>query len=308
MNALEQLKQFTSVVADTGDVDSISKYQPDDATTNPSLILKALKQNPTTALLAEANKLSHEFGLSSAQCLTVLYGREISQLVSGYVSTEVDPRLSFDRQATIEQAREYIGLYKQLGVDSSRILIKIAATWEGIQAAKVLESEDIKTNITLLFAPVQAMAAAQASATLISPFVGRILDWYKENDPKVVAQQDPGVASVRGIYQAFKQFGYPTIVMGASFRSAAQVLALAGCDKLTISPALLEELSQSKASVTEQLTGTADGSEASIVTEADFRWQLNEDAMATEKLAEGIRLFSRDIEALESLLSETQAA
>lgn len=302
MNALSQLKQFTSVVADTGDVDSIAQYQPDDATTNPSLILKALKQNPQTPLLSEARQLSQTHALPTAQCLTALFGREISKLVPGYVSTEVDPRLSFDHNATIAQARHFIELYQALGVDTQRILIKIAATWEGIQAAQVLESEGIKTNITLLFAPVQAMAAAQANATLISPFVGRILDWYKANQPEVLADGDPGVASVRKIYQDFKRFGYPTIVMGASFRSAAQVIALAGCDKLTISPALLAELQTLELPVQAQLTGQADGSKADTVSEIDFRWQLNEDAMATEKLAEGIRLFSRDIETLEQLL------
>ncbi|WP_119395511.1 transaldolase family protein [Salinibius halmophilus] len=303
MNALEQLKQFTSVVADTGDVDSIAQYQPDDATTNPSLILKALKQNPDSELLGEAEALAKQLQLPTAMCLTALYGREISRLVPGYVSTEVDPRLSFDQAATVEQAKAFIQLYQQLGVDTQRILIKIAATWEGIQAARQLEADNIKTNITLLFAPVQAMAAAQAGATLISPFVGRILDWYKANQPEALEQGDPGVASVRTIFQAFKKYGYNTIVMGASFRSSEQIIALAGCDKLTISPALLSELQNSQQEVIQQLSGSADGSHAEVVTEAAFRWQLNEDAMATEKLAEGIRLFSRDIETLENMVA-----
>lgn len=302
MSALIQLKQYTSVVADTGDVDSIARYHPDDATTNPSLILKALQANPDSPLVSEAAQLAQVQGCTQGQALTCLFGREIAQLVPGYVSTEVDPRLSFDCQATIAQAKMLIELYRHLGVESRRILIKIAATWEGIQAAKTLEALGIQTNITLLFCQTQALAAAQAGATLISPFVGRILDWYKTNQPERLAHGDPGVDSVTEIHQLLKSQGFSTIVMGASFRSSAQVLALAGCDKLTISPALLNELAELDTPVSQQLQAPEAQPKSPALTETAFRWQLNEDPMASEKLAEGIRLFTRDIEALEALL------
>ncbi len=310
MNTLEQLKQFTTVVADTGDFNSMRAYAPRDATTNPSLILKAVQQDAYKPLFNETVS-AHKNKSTDAIIDQVLirFGLEILKIVPGRVSTEVDARLSFDSKATIAKARELIALYEKAGIDRKRILIKIASTWEGIQAASVLEKEGIHCNLTLLFAPVQAAACAEGGITLISPFVGRILDWYKKRDGKDFSpEEDPGVQSVRYIYSYFKHYGYKTEVMGASFRSAAQVLALAGCDLLTISPDLLNQLQSMNEPVARKLhpVGVTQDTLIKLPTdEASFRYALNNDAMATEKLAEGIRLFAIDAGKLEKLVSAT---
>lgn len=315
MNALEQLKQFTTVVADTGDFQLMKQYTPQDATTNPSLILKAVQKPEYRPLLEQATRDHHgSAGVEAVMDqLLIAFGCEILAIVPGRVSTEVDARLSFDTQATVDKARHLIGLYEQRGVARERVLIKIASTWEGIQAAAVLQREGIRCNMTLLFSLVQAVACAEAGAQLISPFVGRILDWYKKQagdkwDADANAgDNDPGVRSVRQIYDYYKKFGYDTEVMGASFRSTGQILALAGSDLLTISPELLEQLAGSQASVERKLSveQAQAGNIARIAAdESAFRWQLNEDAMATEKLAEGIRLFAADAVKLEKLVAE----
>lgn len=304
---LDQLKQMTVVVADTGEWESLRAYAPEDATTNPSLILKSVQTPDGAALLAEQIRDARQQGLNPddhlswvADRLTVAIGRKILAIVPGRVSTEVDARLSFNTAATIAKARELIQLYQDADMDPSRILIKIASTWEGIQAARQLEQEGIRCNLTLLFSKVQARACAEAGATLISPFVGRILDWYKQKTGEAyTAETDPGVLSVREIYRYYKQHGYPTIVMGASFRNVDEILALAGCDRLTISPGLLDQLSQQTGHLVRQLNTTASPlPKPAAINEVDFRWQLNQDAMATEKLAEGIRLFARDQDTL----------
>lgn len=315
MNALEQLKQFTTVVADTGDFQLMKQYTPQDATTNPSLILKAVQKPEYRPLLEQATRDHHgSAGVEAVMDqLLIAFGCEILAIVPGRVSTEVDARLSFDTQATVDKARHLIGLYEQRGVARERVLIKIASTWEGIQAAAVLQREGIRCNMTLLFSLVQAVACAEAGAQLISPFVGRILDWYKKQagdkwDADANAgDNDPGVRSVRQIYDYYKKFGYDTEVMGASFRSTGQILALAGSDLLTISPELLEQLAGSQASVERKLSveQAQAGNIARIAAdESAFRWQLNEDAMATEKLSEGIRLFAADAVKLEKLVAE----
>jgi transaldolase len=308
VNTLDQLKQFTTVVADTGDFNSMRAYAPRDATTNPSLILKAVQQDAYKPLFNETIA-AHQGKPIDAIIDQVLirFGLEILKIVPGRVSTEVDARLSFDGQATIAKARELIALYEKGGINRQRILIKIASTWEGIQAASVLEKEGIHCNLTLLFAPVQAAACAEGGITLISPFVGRILDWYKKRDGKDFSpEEDPGVQSVRYIYSYFKNYGYNTEVMGASFRSAGQVLALAGCDLLTISPDLLNQLQSMNETVVRKLIPVKTTQDTLIklrTDEASFRYALNDDAMATEKLAEGIRLFAADARKLEQLIA-----
>ncbi|MBX8465807.1 transaldolase [Deinococcus sp. RIT780] len=306
MNALEQLKQMTVVVADTGDLEAIRQYQPQDCTTNPSLILKAAGLSGYAHLLDEARALGDVE--AAIDQLTVRIGTELTRLVPGYVSTEVDARLSFDADAMVEKARHLIALYAEQGVGRERILIKLATTWEGVEAARTLEAEGIRCNLTLVFSQEQAVAAAQAGAYLISPFVGRITDWYKKHTgtAEYTPEQDPGVQSVRGIYRHFKTHGYPTVVMGASFRSAAQVRALAGCDRLTVSPALLGELAADTAPLEQALTPVPATATEPTLTEADFRWALAANPMANEKLAEGIRGFHEDTEKLRALL-RTQA-
>lgn len=305
-NKLEQLKSMTTVVADTGDVEAIRRYQPVDATTNPSLLLKASELEEYKPLLERS--VAESGGNVNEACdrLAVYIGREILDIVPGKVSTEVDARLSFDTSATINKARSLISRYRDLGIDQDRVLIKIASTWEGIQAAKQLEQEGIHCNLTLLFSFCQAVACAEAGITLISPFVGRILDWYKASTGKqeYPALEDPGVVSVTRIYRYYKQFDYSTIVMGASFRNTGEIEALAGCDRLTISPQLMGELEQDHGNLTRVLTPemTSDSSEKISLDERSFRWQLNEDAMATEKLAEGIRNFAKDQVKLETVL------
>lgn len=313
-NKLEQLKQMTAVVADTGDLDAIKRYQPLDATTNPSLLLKAAAL-PAYRNLIDAGKLwaRDQMGGREAQLsacvdwLSVAIGREILAWIPGRVSTEVDARLSFDTRATLEKARRLIGLYEENGVGRERVLIKVAATWEGIRAAEILEKEGIHCNLTLLFSFAQAAACADAGVTLISPFVGRILDWWLAHTGRdsYAPAEDPGVVSVANIYRYYKQQGYDTIVMGASFRNIGEVEQLAGCDRLTISPQLLEELANSEGELVRRLNPEQPGAPvgAEHPDEARFRWLLNDDAMATEKLAEGIRKFAADQQALERQLA-----
>ena len=312
MTALEQLKQYTTVVADTGDFQSMKRYQPHDATTNPSLILKAVQSDAYRPLLEKAVRDHRE--KSSADIidhLLIAFGTEILAIVPGRVSTEVDARLSFNTAATIAKGEELIRMYAAVGIPRERILIKIASSWEGICAAKVLQSQGIRCNMTLLFSLPQAVACAEAGAQLISPFVGRIYDWYKKNagsnwdEARDGGANDPGVISVRGIYDYYKKFGYTTEVMGASFRSVSQILELAGCDLLTISPDLLQQLQDSTQTVERKLKpdAAADAALQRIaVDEASFRYLLNDNAMATEKLAEGIRQFSADAIKLEKLI------
>ncbi len=310
ISKLDQLKKMTDVVADTGDIEAIARFQPLDATTNPSLLYKAAQMPQYEGLLRQS--LNSAGGDIARACdhLAVAIGTEIVKLVPGRVSTEVDARLSFDTEATIAKARHLIDLYQQAGVDRSRILIKTASTWEGIRAAEVLEREGINCNLTLLFSFAQAVACADAGATLISPFVGRILDWYKANTEvkEYTPATDPGVISVTRIYNYYKQHGYPTIVMGASFRNTGEIEGLAGCDRLTISPQLLQELSQDTAPLERQLNADATGAPQEKVSysEAEFRYAMNDDAMATEKLAEGIRNFVKDQINLEQLLKKMQ--
>lgn len=307
-SSLNSLKKYTTIVADTGDFESIKQYQPQDATTNPSLILKAALQDEYQHIvekaLASASSKTTEAVMDQ---LLVLFGLEILKIVPGRVSTEVDARLSFDTAGTIAKAKEIIALYEANGVSKERILIKIASTWEGIKAAEELEKEGITCNLTLLFSKAQAIACAEANVQLISPFVGRIYDWYK-NDTGIdyTGAADPGVISVTDIYNYYKKFGYKTEVMGASFRNTSQITELAGCDLLTISPNLLEDLQNSDAEVTQKLNDQdAQSSDQVKITlnEADFRFMYNEDAMATQKTAEGIRGFSADIVKLETLIS-----
>lgn len=312
-NKLEQLKTMTAVVADTGDIEAMRQYKPIDATTNPSLLLKASAIAEYAPLLEQCIKDSKEAATTdtiaeAGERFAVYIGREILNIVPGKVSTEVDARLSFDTQATINTARRIISRYEKLGISRDRILIKIASTWEGIQAAKQLELEGIECNLTLLFSFYQAVACAEAGATLISPFVGRILDWYKANtsQKEYSSEQDPGVQSVTQIYQYYKQHDYTTIVMGASFRNAGEIEQLAGCDRLTISPQLMGELEQDKGELTQTLSSSNTGADIEKIQldEKTFRWYMNEDAMATEKLAEGIRNFAKDQVKLEKLLAE----
>lgn len=309
---LEQLKRYTQVVADTGDIDAIATCQPLDATTNPSLLLKAASSDAYQPLIQQAcnwakqqsNEQTVQLGLS-CDYLAVLAGQQILQHIPGRVSSEVDARLSFNTQATIEKARLLIQMYRSLGIGSERVLIKIAATWEGICAAQLLEQEGIQCNLTLLFSFAQAQACAEAGVFLISPFVGRILDWYQANtDETYNKETDPGVQSVKRIYRYYKQYNYTTIVMGASFRNIGQIQALAGCDRLTISPALLAELEQSQDELSPQLKPQDNSQDAKcVLSEQDFRWQMNQDEMANTKLAEGIRAFAADQEKLEVIMA-----
>jgi transaldolase len=301
---LDQLKQFTTVVADTGDLDAISRLKPVDATTNPSLLLKAAGLPRYLDLLGSAMAGSQgDLGLACDR-FGVAVGQEILKVIPGRISTEVDARLSFDTQATLRRAERLIGLYDQAGIGRERVLIKIAATWEGIRAAERLEKAGVQTNLTLLFSFAQAAACAEAGVFLISPFVGRIYDWYKKAEGRdFTGAEDPGVQSVSRIYQYYKANGYQTVVMGASFRNLGQIEHLAGCDRLTISPDLLQQLADDQGDLPRLLKADASGEARQAVDEPGFRWALNEDAMATEKLAEGIRLFARDQEKLEALLA-----
>jgi transaldolase len=312
-NQLTQLKEMTVVVADTGDINAIEQYAPEDATTNPSLLFKAAQMEQYSYLIENAITLGKEHQKDEKQHLdfildnlAVNFGKEILKIVPGRISTEVDARLSFDQEATLKRARQLISLYEQAGIPKKRILIKIAATWEGIKAAEILEKEGINCNLTLLFGFCQAVACAEAEVFLISPFVGRILDWYKKSTGEnYTAENDPGVLSVSKIYQYYKQHGYSTVVMGASFRNSGEILQLAGCDRLTIGPNFLEELQKNDSDVQQMLSKDmvfSDDMEKIHLDEKSFRWFLNEDAMATEKLAEGIRNFSKDIIKLEDYI------
>jgi transaldolase len=308
-NQLDQLKAFTTVVADTGDFASMKSYAPQDATTNPSLILKAVQKDEYKALLLKAVKDNPGASIETiTDRLLILFGLEILKIVPGRVSTEVDARLSFDSAANGAKARQLIGLYEKAGIDRKRVLIKIASTWEGIKAAEVLQKEGINCNLTLLFALPQAIACAEGGIKLISPFVGRILDWHKKASGKDFAPaEDPGVLSVGKIYQYYKKFGYATEVMGASFRNIGEIRELAGCDLLTISPNLLQELQDSQEPLARKLSPeAAKSSDAVKITldEKSFRWMMNEDAMATEKLSEGIRAFAADSVKLEKMIQE----
>ena len=305
---LTQLKSMTKVVADTGDIAAIKQYRPQDATTNPSLVLKAFSLTQYDGLIDRAIEKSNQVAKDAADRLAVLIGVEILKIVPGKISTEVDARLSFNTAATVENARQIIALYDAEGVNKKRVLIKIAATWEGIQAAEILEKEGVECNLTLLFGMAQAIACAEARVTLVSPFVGRILDWYKKSTGKdaYAAEDDPGVLSVTAIYQYYKKFGYSTVVMGASFRNLAEIEALAGCDRLTISPDLMQGLAADTGVLEQRLCADnlPDDINKVAMNEGVFRWMMNEDAMATEKLAEGIRNFIKDQVTLEVLLAK----
>lgn len=315
MNVLEQLKKYTRVVADTGDFESMKQYLPVDATTNPSLIYASAQDDRYVGLVDEAIQYAKAHASTEAEqlalCLDKLavnFGLEILKIVPGRVSTEVDARLSFDTEGSIDKARQLIKLYEESGISRERILIKLAATWEGIKAAEVLEKEGIHCNLTLLFSKVQAIACAEAGVQLISPFVGRILDWFK-SDRKVdhiPANEDPGVLSVTEIFHYYKKFGYSTEVMGASFRNIGEIMELAGCDLLTIAPSLLGELEKMEEVILPQKLNAEESGNMVIekihADEKTFRWLLNEDAMATEKLAEGIRKFTVDLIKLENFV------
>lgn len=307
MNQLAQLKQYTTVVADTGDFQAMQVFQPHDATTNPSLILKAVQKPEYRPLLDETVRAHRGKPVADIiDHLLVAFGLKILAIIPGRVSTETDARLSFDTAGTIAKARRLIALYEAAGIQRERVLIKIASTWEGIRAAEVLEKEGIHCNMTLLFALPQAIACAEANAQLISPFVGRIYDWFKKaSGNEYTGADDPGVQSVKRIYEYYKKFGYTTEVMGASFRNTSQILELAGCDLLTISPELLQKLADTEAPVERKLSPeSAAKAELQKISldEKAFRMALNEDAMATEKLAEGIRLFCADSVKLEALV------
>ena len=307
MNQLEQLKQYTTVVADTGDFQSIKAYAPQDATTNPSLILKAVQKPEYRPLL---EKTIADFPNASTEeivdRLLIAFGTEILKFVPGRVSTEIDAALSFDTEATVAKGRELIALYEAAGIARERVLIKIASTWEGIRAAEILEKAGIRCNLTLLFSLCQAIACAEAGVQLISPFVGRIYDWYKKaTGTDYTGADDPGVQSVKRIYQYYRKFGYKTEVMGASFRNTSQILELAGCDLLTISPDLLQKLADTQGTVERKLVADANADIQKIaLDEKTFRFMLNEDAMATEKLAEGIRAFCADSGKLKKMIEE----
>ena len=310
---LDSLRNMTVVVADTGDIEAIKKYQPQDATTNPSLILSASSLPQYSPLIDEAvsyakaqsNDKSQQL-IDAEDKLAVNIGLEILKIVPGRISTEVDARLSYDTQATVEKARKLIALYNAAGISNDRILIKIASTWQGIRAAEILEKEGINCNLTLLFSEAQARACAEAGVYLISPFVGRILDWYKANSDKkeYAPAEDPGVISVTKIYNYYKEYGYNTVVMGASFRNVGEITELAGCDRLTIAPALLKELQENSTALVRKLEYKGEvKAKPQPLTEAEFYWQHNSDAMAVEKLADGIRKFAIDQERLETMLS-----
>ena len=311
-NQLDSLRKLTVVVADTGDIDAIRQYKPEDATTNPSLILSAAALPQYAALIDEAIAYGKQQSQDKAQQLVdaedklaVNIGLEILKLVPGRVSTEVDARLSYDTEATVAKARKLIALYEVAGINKNRILIKIASTWQGIRAAEILEKEGINCNLTLLFSEAQARACAEAGVYLISPFVGRILDWYKANTDKkeYAPAEDPGVISVTKIYNYYKQYGYKTVVMGASFRNVGEIIELAGCDRLTIAPPLLKTLHETPNAVVRKLGFQGEvKAKPQPLTEAEFYWQHNSDAMAVEKLAEGIRKFAVDQGKLEEML------
>ncbi len=306
MNKLDQLRAMTDVVADTGDIDAITRLKPQDATTNPSLLLKAASLPRFSEALHEAKSAASSVD-EACDLFAVSVGAEIVSIIPGRISTEVDSRLSFDTAASIAKAKRLIELYDRRGIDKNRVLIKIAATWEGIRAAEHLEREGINCNLTLLFGFSQAQACADAGAFLISPFVGRILDWYKANTDLAIdtPEQDPGVQSVTRIYEHYKAHGYETVVMGASFRNVGEIEALAGCDRLTISPDLLDALESDEGTLSRRLEDTGvKAPQLPLLGESAFRWDLNEDQMATEKLAEGIRKFTVDQIALEKLISE----
>ncbi|HCI6001978.1 TPA: transaldolase [Klebsiella variicola subsp. variicola] len=313
-NTLTHLERMTKIVADTSDIEAIKIHKPIDATTNPSIILNAINNPAYHNLINDALRSARDIHTSKAKQLdhastkiAVNIGTEICKFIIGRVSTEVDARLSFDTNASINKAREIISFYKENGIDKNRILIKLAATWEGIKAAELLEKEGIKCNLTLIFSFAQARACADASVYLISPFVGRILDWHKANRPEISfsSDQDPGVISVRNIYYFYKEHGYSTIVMGASFRNKNEIMELAGCDFLTISPSLLDELSKSSKEVVRRLNYLGEiKNKPTPLCHAEFSWMHNEDQMAVEKLSEGIRNFSKDQEKLESMLLE----
>jgi len=318
MNQLDQLKRVTTVVADTGDFQTIKEYAPQDATTNPTLILKAVQKEEYAALADKAVEAYKDSDLCGqaltdaiANELLVLFGIEILNIVPGRVSTEVDARLSYDTESTVDRAREIIRLYESKGISRERILIKIASTWEGINAAAILEKEAIHCNLTLLFSLVQAVHCAESGITLISPFVGRIMDWFKAKSGQEYAPvEDPGVQSVQAIYNYYKKFGYKTEVMGASFRNKGEITELAGCDLLTISPGLLAELQSSTDSIERKIspeTAQKMDIDRIEITEKSFRWLFSEDAMATEKAAEGIRNFAVDIRKLEAMIQEKLA-
>jgi len=306
MNKLQQLREMTVVVADTGELPAIAEYKPQDATTNPSLLLKVAQDAQYSEIIDRAVASANGDLTDAVDNFGVDIGCEILKIIPGRVSTEVDARLSFDTQATVEKARKLIGLYKDRGIEKDRILIKIASTWEGIKAAEQLEKEGINCNLTLLFSFAQAVACAEAGVFLISPFVGRILDWYKANGGQESYEplEDPGVVSVTKIYNYYKQHGYKTIVMGASFRNTGEIEALAGCDYLTIGPNYLEELRNDDGALTRQLSADSTGEAQAKLSldEKTFRWMQNEDAMATEKLAQGIRAFAVDQVKLEKLI------
>jgi transaldolase len=315
MNSLEQLKKYSTVVADTGDISQIALYKPQDATTNPSLILKSIRSNPNSDLVKEAIKYGKNSSLHSEDQvrnvmdkLSVSIGKKILDLIPGRVSTEVPARLSYDTNETIQYAQSLIELYKEEGVDTNRILIKIAATWEGIKAAEELKDEGINSNLTLIFGFEQALACAEAGVQLISPFVGRIYDWHMKNEERTepfLPEKDPGVASVQRIFQYFKAYGYKTEVMGASFRNVGQIKALAGCDLLTISPELLQDLTSSYALVRKEIPmENLEVEPKKHVDEIEFRTALAMNPMAYEKLGEGIRKFDQDAQKLEKMIDE----
>lgn len=311
-SVLDQLREMTDVVADTGDVEAVRKYSPVDCTTNPSLVLKALEDPHSEDLIATEIEAGRKAGRDAAQladALTVAVGARLCDLVPGRVSTEVDAHLSFDTEASVVRARAIIADYASRGIGKERILIKLAATWEGIRAAEILQGEGIDCNLTLLFGMAQAVACADAKVFLISPFVGRITDWHKVRAgvTQYAPEEDPGVQSVRGIYDYYKSNGIKTVVMGASFRNTEQIKALAGCDNLTIAPNLLDELERDTGNLPRVLApDNASGVEAIAMPETSFRWELNKDAMATEKLAEGIRNFDKDRKKLVTLIAARQ--
>jgi len=313
-NQLEQLKTMTTVVADTGDFNAIADFAPQDATTNPSLLLKAAALPDYANFIEQAVEFAKNRSNDKEQqledasdFLSVLIGKKLLSLIPGRVSTEVDARLSFNTEKTVAKAKKLVSLYQSVGIDKGRLLIKIASTWEGIRAAEILEKDGIQCNLTLLFSFAQARACAEAGVFLISPFVGRILDWYKNSTGKsdIPAIDDPGVKSVTSIYHYYKSLGYKTIVMGASFRNTGEIIELAGCDRLTISPALMDELARRTETVERKLSPEVERQlQPTPLSESEFRWQMNQDAMATEKTAEGIRAFAADQEKLEAMLLE----
>ena len=313
ISQLQSLSQYSLVVADTGDIEAVARWKPQDATTNPSLLLAAAEDPRFRHLVDNAIKEARGDAALTMDWLAVQFGREILKHVRGRVSTEVDARISFDTAASIERARRIIGLYERLGVGRERILVKLASTWEGIRAAEKLEREAIHCNMTLLFSFAQAVACADAGVTLISPFVGRIYDWYKAQRKvdDIPLEEDPGVASVTKIYTYYKKHGYPTQVMGASFRKTGQILALAGCDLLTIAPELLDKLAKAEGPIERELSpekAKTASLERIVLDEPAFRWMHNEDAMASDKLAEGIRRFDADARKLEKLVVSLAAA